>query len=136
MNTKHAKILIVDDDQDDQFMLKKIFKTILPDAEIDQAYNGAECIDYLESHSENFPDIITMDLNMPLINGIEATAQIKKNARLKHIPIIILTTSDRDNDKKNALESGANDFFIKPVVYDELKTAIHEIAEKWLKSSV
>jgi CheY-like chemotaxis protein len=130
---KTYKLLIVDDDRDDQFMLKKIFKTILPSADIAQAYNGDECLRYLEAHAHHLPDLITMDLNMPLVNGFEATEQIKGNESVKHIPLVVLTTSDRAIDKEAALKGGADAYYVKPVIYEELQKALKDIAAKWLK---
>jgi len=126
------KILSVDDDKDDQFMLKKIFKTLVPSAEIVQAYNGVECIAYLEANAGLLPSLITMDLNMPLVNGIEATATLKQDERFRHIPVVILTTSDRGNDKVMTMNKGADDFFTKPVIYNELQLTIKTIVDKWL----
>jgi CheY-like chemotaxis protein len=130
---KPFKLLIVDDDRDDQFMLKKIFQAILPSADIAQAYNGDECLRYLEAHAHDLPDLITMDLNMPLVNGFEATQQIKANASVKSIPVVVLTTSDRAIDKETAMSSGADDYYVKPVIYEELQEALKDIAAKWLK---
>lgn len=130
---KPYTLLIVDDDRDDQFMLKKILATILPSATIAQAYNGDECLRYLEAHAHALPDLITMDLNMPLVNGFEATEQIKANSAVKHIPVVVLTTSDRGIDKTTAMGSGADDYFVKPVIYEELQQTLKDVAEKWLK---
>ncbi len=130
--TSAIKILIVDDDKDDQFMLKKIFNTLIPSAELIPAYNGAECITYLEENCTELPVLITMDLNMPLINGIEATAKIKQDERFCHIPLVVLTTSDRGNDKEQVMSNGANDFFTKPVMYEELQVTLEYIAGRWL----
>lgn len=126
------KILIVDDDRDDQYMLKKITASLMPDAVIAQAYNGDECLRYLEAYAHDLPALITMDLNMPLVNGIEAASQIKANPVAKHIPLVVLTTSDRAGDKDAALAAGADDYVVKPVMYEELQQAIGGIIRKWL----
>jgi CheY-like chemotaxis protein len=126
------KIMIVDDDRDDQYMIRKIVASLAPDASIVQVYNGDECLRYLEAHAHDLPALITMDLNMPLVNGIEATSQIKTNAVAQHIPLVVLTTSDRASDKDAALAAGANDYVVKPVIYEELQQAIKSIIGKWL----
>ena len=129
---KACKILVVDDDRDDQFMLKKILKAAAPSADIVQAYNGDECLRYLEAHAHDLPDLITMDLNMPLVNGIEATEQIKNNPAVQKIPLVVLSTSDRVSDREAAMQSGADDYYIKPVIYDELQLTLKGIIGKWL----
>lgn len=126
------KLLIVDDDRDDQYMLKKIFQSVAPAAEIVQLYNGDECLRYLEAHAHDLPSLITMDINMPLVNGIEATAQIKTNPVAAKIPLVILTTSDRNSDKNSAMSSGADDYYIKPVIYEELQAVVKQIVTTWL----
>lgn len=131
-STSTLKILIVDDDRDDQYMLKKIIASLMPDATIAQAYNGDECLRYLEAHAHDLPALITMDLNMPLVNGIEATSQIKANPASNHIPLVVLTTSDRASDKEASLAAGANDYAVKPVIYEELQKVIKQIIGKWL----
>jgi CheY-like chemotaxis protein len=132
-STKPLKILIVDDDRDDQYMIRKIVSSLAPDAAIVQAYNGDECLRYLEAYAHDLPALITMDLNMPLVNGIEATSQIKTNPVAQHIPLVVLTTSDRASDKDAAMAAGANDYVVKPVVYDELQQAVRGIIGKWLR---
>ena len=127
------KILIVDDDRDDQFMLKKIVASLLPSATIAQAYNGDECLRYLEAHAHDLPALITMDINMPLVNGIEATSQIKSNPAAKDIPLVMLSTSDRNSDREASMGAGANDYVVKPVIYEELQRAVKGILDKWLR---
>jgi CheY-like chemotaxis protein len=129
---KPFKIMIVDDDRDDQYMIKKIVTSLAPDASIVQVYNGDECLRYLEAHAHDLPVLITMDINMPLVNGIEAASQIKTNPAAQHIPLVVLTTSDRASDKDAALAAGANDYVVKPVIYEELQDAVRSIVGKWL----
>lgn len=129
---KPFKIMIVDDDRDDQYMIKKIVTSLAPDASIVQVYNGDECLRYLEAHAHDLPVLITMDINMPLVNGIEAASQIKTNPAAQHIPLVVLTTSDRASDKDAALAAGANDYVVKPVIYEDLQHAVRSIVGKWL----
>lgn len=133
-STKAFTILLVDDDRDDQYMLKKIANSLLPEVTVVQAFNGDECLRYLEAHAHELPALITMDVNMPLVNGIEATEQIKRNHVTQGIPVVALSTSDRAADRKACLEAGANDYVVKPVVFDELRLALRDIFNKWLRS--
>ncbi len=132
-SNKPLKILIVDDDRDDQYMIRKIVSALAPDAAIVQVYNGDECLRYLEAYAHDLPALITMDLNMPLVNGIEATSQIKTNPVVQHIPLVVLTTSDRASDKDAAMAAGADDYVVKPVIYEELQQAVGGIIGKWLR---
>lgn len=130
---KPLRILIVDDDRDDQYMLKKIFTALLPSATIAQAFNGDECLRYLEAHAHDLPALITMDVNMPLVNGIEATSQIKSNPAVSAIPLVVLSTSDRTSDREASLGAGANAYVVKPVIYEELQQAVKGIVTDWLR---
>lgn len=131
-HNRPLKILIVDDDRDDQYMLKKITASLFPSLVIAQAFNGDECLRYLEAHAHDLPGLITMDLNMPLINGIEAISQIKANPAVQHIPLVMLSTSDRASDREAAFAAGADEYVVKPVIYEELQQAVRGIIEKWL----
>ncbi len=126
--------MIVEDDPDDQFMLKKIFSSMFPDMIIQLIDNGHACIEYLEANTTELPQLITMDLNMPLMNGLEATAHIKKDVRFTNIPIVILSTSDRDTDMVASTEGGADDYYVKNINYEDLRNTIKTLSEKWLKS--
>ncbi len=126
--------MIVEDDPDDQFILKKIFSSLLPQAVIFIIDNGHDCIEYLETHLHELPELISMDLNMPLMNGLETTAHIKKDLRLNHIPIVILSTSDRETDMNAAKQRGADDYYVKNINYDTLKDTLKSISDKWVKS--
>ena len=132
MRTDRLKILVVEDDEDDQFMLVRIFTDFLPNAEIIQAFNGKECISNLEANSQSLPDLITLDLNMPFVNGIEAIAVLKNSDVFKKINLVVLSTSNSEKDIQSAMKCGADDYFIKPVEYETLKETIKQIIEKWL----
>jgi CheY-like chemotaxis protein len=68
---------------------------------------------YNYSHIEGYPDLILLDLNMPMMDGFEALSIIKSNSNLQHIPVYILTTSKAEKDKANALKLGASGFYSK-----------------------
>jgi signal transduction histidine kinase len=86
------------------------------------AENGEKAISIIEanSRSSELPDLILLDVMLPDANGIELCQRFKKDNQLLHIPIIIVTTLDSDEDKINALAAGANDFLVKPVDKTEL----------------
>jgi CheY-like chemotaxis protein len=103
-------ILIVDDDKDDHFFIKRALKRIVPDATIKSVYDGSEAIDYLwkkgkfESSSHTIPQVIFMDINMPKINGKAAVATIKKDKKFCEIPIVVLTTSSNPADRDHMMD--------------------------------
>lgn len=114
------KLLVVDDNLINQKFLFYSLKNIF---EIEFANNGLEAVNILDNKSF---DIVLMDLMMPIMNGAEATARIRKsdNHRNKYIPIIFVTTNDFENDRILCMESGADDYLIKPINIDHLITTI------------
>ena len=77
-------------------------------------------------HKEILPDVIFLDLNMPVMSGIEFLTEIKKNDTIKNIPIIIFSTSQFDEIKRQAKNHGAHDFISKPSDFNELKKIISQ----------
>ncbi|SKA43769.1 Response regulator receiver domain-containing protein [Chitinophaga eiseniae] len=116
---KLKTLLLVDDDTDDQ----ELFKLAL--AELDHpvkcltAGNGQEALDNLCTHAYR-PDLIFLDLNMPLMNGIVFLKRIKDIDHLKNIPVIIYSTSDEPREISAARSMGAVDYITKPTRFDEL----------------
>lgn len=123
------KVIIADDDLDDHYIIKQAFDDVCPDLFCHSVYNGLELLELmsgLQSQQVN-PNLVLMDLNMPLLNGFGALGQLRQNAAYKNIPIYVLSTSRFDYDKTKALELGADGFFTKPNKYSELRDIIHNI---------
>ena len=114
------KLLVVDDNPINQkflfYSLKKIY-------EIEFANNGLEAVNILDS--KKF-DVVLMDFMMPIMDGAEATFRIRESChhRNKYIPIIFLTTNDFENDRILCMNSGADDYLIKPINITNLITTI------------
>ena len=108
---KLKSILLVEDDQDDQFFFTEALSKIENATLYAIANNGKEALDYLES-SATLPDIIFMDINMQIMNGIECLTNIMKNPNIRNIPVIILSTSSSQKDLTYSL--GAKAFIRKP----------------------
>jgi CheY-like chemotaxis protein len=119
--TLYPKILVVDDDLEDHLILLEYFKEMGNDQHVKFLENGQRAITYLEQLTEDclLPKLIVLDLNMPILNGTQTLLQIKRDSRLKHIPIIIFSTSENENEKRKCLSFGALEYLVKPVTYDE-----------------
>ena len=122
----HTKILLIDDDADDQFIFKDALTEIAAGIECVTANNGLEALDYLKTTVPN-PSLIFLDLNMPFMNGFECLERIKKENLLKEIPVVIFTTSDNPVDKKRTKELGAEIFFTKTPNFKLLKEKLRDI---------
>lgn len=120
--TQKPYILIADDDQEDRYLLDIAFKEIASTGDIRMVENGVQVIDYLNGLSEDYflPNLIVLDLNMPVLSGIETLLRLKADDRFKVIPVIIHSTSMYELEKEKCLEIGAADFIKKPVNFDQM----------------
>ncbi|HMV44493.1 MAG TPA: ATP-binding protein [Leptospiraceae bacterium] len=125
MPQKKFCILIVDDDIVNRFLAKTLVKSILSEADIIEAENG---IDALEKFKTNKTDLILMDIQMPEMNGYEATKEIRKIEPDTKVPIIAITAGTKVGDKEKCLAEGMNEYYVKPVK----KEIIEVILLKWL----
>lgn len=127
------RILVVDDDRDDQFLIQQAAKIINPDVEIITVENGVKAMDFLLSpqalneHNRLRLDLIITDINMPLLNGFELIEKIKQNPYLKDIPIFVLSTSFEEKTKTKCLNLGAWKLFAKPENRSQYNQLIKDI---------
>ena len=122
----HKKILLVDDDIDDQLFFVDAVKEIQPTLECDIASNGLEALDHLDKVPPP-PSIIFLDLNMPIMNGFECLAKLKAIKQYKEIPVVIFTTSNQPVDVERTISMGAKLFLTKPPDFEVLKDKLHDI---------
>ena len=119
-------ILLIDDDDDDQFIFLAAIKEAAPGYECRISNNGPEGLIALNTYSSN-PEIIFLDLNMPLMNGFEFLIILKTEIKLSGIPVIIFSTSDSPSDKKRARDLGALKFITKTADIQLLKKDLIQI---------
>ena len=134
---KHAHILLVEDNEGDILLTKEAFEECKVKTEISIARNGKEALDFLFKREgfENAikPDLILLDINLPIYSGHEVLEQIKSSPDLKKIPIIILTTSSSQGDIAKAYDQHCNSYVNKPLEVEEFMQAILKIEEFWLQ---
>jgi|SRR5450432_2262183 len=129
MNTlKRAKrILLVDDDADDQLYFKDAINEISPDLQFEVARNGQEALATIGIPPP--PDLIFLDLNMPIMNGYECLTALKKTAPYNQIPVVIFTTSKNEQDIQRSKKLGASLFFTKPSNFKLLCNKLDKILQ-------
>ena len=120
---ENKTIFIVEDNQINMLLAKTLIKRILPNAEIIELENGKVA---LEKIKDVLPDLILMDIQMPEMNGYDATVEIRKLPNAKHIPIIALTAGTVMGEKEKCIEYGMNDYIPKPIDKELLKRIIEE----------
>lgn len=114
-------ILVVDDDKEDHLILNEYFTDAGIEDVVYFVENGLQALDYLAGIKEDqlLPQLIILDLNMPILNGTQTLLQIKQTVRLRHIPVIIFSTSENETEKRKCLSFGAVDYLVKPLTFDE-----------------
>lgn len=127
--------LIVDDDADDRKLFIEAVKEIDKTIECKTAKNGELALDLLRDTGCPLPDFIFLDIRMPRIDGKKCLFEIKKDERLKHIPVIIYTTSKEVEESKELRNMGAFHFISKPSNTDEIFYLICFVLEEQTKMS-
>jgi CheY-like chemotaxis protein len=98
--------------------------------------NGEEALKYLRDPNSAKPCIILLDLNMPIMNGIEFLQVVKHDAQLKRIPVVVLTTSEEQQDKVNSFDLGVAGYMAKPVDYRQFVEVMRSIDAYWTISEM
>ena len=126
---KVNSIFLIDDDCDD----REIFQTVLSDVDssikLTTACDGVDALEKLNSESSDDVDLIFLDINMPRMDGIECLEKIKKNAKLKKIPVIIYSTTNQENFVNKTLALGAISYLTKSNSFDALTESLKKILE-------
>ena len=120
-----AKILLVEDNEMNRDMLSR--RLLRKGHEVVTAEDGAQGIEAAGAQS---PDLILMDMSLPVLDGWEATRQLKTNAATSAIPIIALTAHATGEDREKALQAGCDDYDTKPVEFQRLLEKIEKLLPK------
>jgi CheY-like chemotaxis protein len=133
-------ILMADDDEDDRLMAKEAFAEVKLLNDFHTVEDGEELMDYLHRKGTYAdpkfsprPGIILLDLNMPKKDGREALREIKADPSLRHIPIVVLTTSKAEEDILRSYDLGVNSFIVKPVTFDQLIDIMKTLTKYWFE---
>jgi CheY-like chemotaxis protein len=124
--THNKRIFLADDDEDDQLIFMEALAGIDPAITVETALNGREALVKLEQ-MEKLPDLIFLDINMPLMDGFQCLSKLKLQARFSSIPVIICTTSTSANSARTAEILGAHAFLTKPSDHKRLETKLARI---------
>ena len=134
-----VRILVVDDDPDDQLLIREALDEARVQTDVQVVNDGLELLDYLRRGGRFSridtpqPDLILLDLNMPRMGGHEVLQTLKADPELRKIPIVVLTTSKRDEDVQRSYEFGANTFITKPNSFPELVDVVQALEKYWFR---
>lgn len=128
-----AKILLVEDDPGHARLIEKNLRRANVVNELVLLKDGRQALDYLfgegayQAQRLTTPTLILLDLNMPVLDGYQVLHRIKQDKRTKHIPVIILTTTDDAREVTRCYELGCNVYITKPVAYDQFCEAVRKL---------
>jgi CheY-like chemotaxis protein len=133
-------ILAAEDDPDDRLLIKEALKESGFIADLRFVEDGEELMDYLRrrgeygnSETSPRPGLILLDLNLPRKDGREALAEIKTDPDLRRLPVVVVTTSDRQEDILRCYDMGANSYITKPIRIADLLDAFKALSKYWLE---
>lgn len=140
MSSRAITILMADDDADDRMLAKDALEESRVANDLRFVEDGEELTDYLFRRGKFSdpaisprPGLILLDLNMPRKDGREALREIKAHPDLRHIPIIIMTTSKAEEDIYRSYDLGANSFITKPVTFERLVDLMKVLGKYWIE---
>lgn len=140
INGKAIRILVADDDADDRMLIGDAFEEAHLNNPVDFVEDGIDLLEYLKREGKyadqpkvSLPGIILLDLNMPRMDGRTALAEIRKDPVLRKIPVVVLTTSQSEEDILRTYDLGVNSFITKPVTFDGLVNVVQVLNKYWIE---
>lgn len=131
-----AEILLVDDNEDDVFLTRAAFDEAKLRVNLHHVDNGLKALQFLRKEGpysgEVSPDLILLDMHMPVMDGHQVLSEIVKDEKLRHLPVVVLTTSYEAADIHKMYELRCNSYITKPVDFDKFVKVIGQLAGYWL----
>lgn len=129
MNLQTLNVALADDDEDDRFLFKEAIDEIKIQTKLSLFTNGQELMDYLNLPNVILPQVVFLDLNMPVKNGIQCLKEIRENKTLDTMSVAIYSTSSSEKDIEDTFVYGANIYINKPNSFTKLKEAIEKVLQ-------
>ena|ERR1700677_4353632 len=131
------RILLAEDNPNDVELTLAALKDCRLSNEVEVVRDGAEALDYMyerghfSDRRSGLPGVVLLDLKMPRIDGLEVLRQIKADPMMRHVPVVMLTSSREESDLILSYDLGANAFVVKPVDFDQFLAAIRSLGVFW-----
>ena len=133
MATKGVEILLVEDNAHDAELTLRALKQRNLANQVHLCRDGAEAIDFFDAvGAGTAPKVVLLDLKLPKIDGLEVLQRLKRDARTKAIPVVVLTSSSEEPDIEKAYALGANSYIVKPVDFEAFARAVSDVGLYWL----
>ena len=140
MAYREVEILLVEDNPDDEFLVMRALRKHKVSNKIHIARDGEEALDFLfgrgayeDIDGQSNLRLVLLDIKLPKVSGLEVLAAVKQHPRTKHIPIVLLTSSNLQEEMLRAYVDGANSFLQKPVDFDQFDELIRNVGYYWLR---
>ena len=134
-----ALILLCEDSREDVFLVRNAFAKAGLSHAIVEARNGQQAVNYLsgsglyaDREKHPLPDLVLLDLRMPLMDGFEVLEWLKTRGDLGWLPVVVLSASDSPADRESARKLGAHDYLLKPREWEDLVKAVQELHDRWI----
>ena len=129
-------VLLVEDDPTDVLLTKRAFKKAAIEVNLSIATDGIAALETLQAAERSrLPSLVIMDINMPRKDGKEVLAEIKSDPTIRHIPVVMLTTSDAEKDIRESYERMASGYFVKPANSSGFQETVATIRDYWFKTA-
>lgn len=136
---KKKVVLLVEDNPDDEVLALRAFRKNGITNEVIVARDGAEALDYIFATGQyvgrpycKMPELILLDLNLPKVDGLEVLRRLQADERTRHLPVVVLSSSDEEHDILESYKRGANSYIRKPVDFKEFSKAMYHLGQYWL----
>ncbi len=133
-------MLLIEDDPDDELFMEMALKDSKIDCELAIARDGVEALEYLLGDGKPegrgrgpLPTLILLDLNLPKMNGVELLRHIRSHEHTRIIPVVVMTSSSRDQDMIDCYSLSANSYIQKPIDFNEFVDVVQRLFTYWLK---
>ena len=135
---KSRVILLLEDNPDDAELAMRAFPKTTGNHDLILARDGVEALDYLlgtgphAAEPPPAPDLVLLDLKLPRVDGLEVLRRLRAEERTRHLPVVVLTSSEQEEDIVNSYKSGANSYVRKPVDFGQFAQAAQQLGAYWL----
>jgi two-component system, response regulator len=134
-----VEILLVEDDAQDLELILRALQKSASSSRVEVARDGAEALDFVmgegrfaDRADKPAPKLILLDLMLPKLNGLEVLERVKRDPRTRHIPVVVLTSSQEQRDVSASYQLGVNSYVVKPMGFEQFVTAISNVGQYWL----
>ena len=136
MRLRSAEVLLVEDNEDEVFLTRRAFHTVSPLINLHHVENGEKCLNFLRRQppyaQAPVPDLILLDINMPVMSGRDVLKAISADQALCHLPVVVMTTSTEENEIYEMYRLRCNSYITKPVNFERFVQVVGQLCDYWL----